>query len=79
VNDDIYAGDVAAALLMLIENRHDGAINIGTGTGVPVEPNTRKLGDLVGFPEVVHISEVGAEDPLDFDVAEASTFAGMPV
>lgn len=70
--DYIHADDVSAALLAVVEQRFNGAINIGTGEGVTVESIARELGRLLNRPELILVPENPPTDPLDYVVADAT-------
>jgi nucleoside-diphosphate-sugar epimerase len=47
--DYIYVGDVARALIAILESDVEGAVNIATGKGIRVQDIVRKIADLLGF------------------------------
>lgn len=75
--DYIHADDVASALLAVIGQRFAGAINVGTGEGVTVEAIARKIGQLVGLPDLITVPENPPSDPLDFVVADATRLRSL--
>lgn len=72
VKDYIHADDVASALGAVLEQAHDGAINIGTGSGVAVGDIAQRLAERIGRPELIRLPESPVADPLDHVVADAA-------
>ncbi len=68
--DYIYREDVASALLTIVEKQFRGVINVGTGKAVAVEDIARRLGKLLGRPELIEAMEPPAPDPFPFVVAD---------
>lgn len=75
--DYIHEEDLAAALLTVVERRYRGTINVGTGVGVTVETVARTLGQLLGRPELIRLSDGAPADPLDYVVADAGRLRAL--
>ncbi len=75
--DYIHVTDVATALLTLVERQFGGTVNVGTGEGVTVESIARRLGAILGRPELVASAENPAPDPLDYVVADAGRLRSL--
>lgn len=69
--DYIHEDDIARALLAILDHRHAGPINVGTGEGVTVEHLARTLATLAGRPDLVQVPTGIPADPLDFVVADS--------
>ena len=70
--DYIYIKDLAAAFLTVLEQRYEGAINLGTGVGVSVAQVARTLAEMLGRSHLVTAADPPASDPLGFVVADSS-------
>lgn len=70
--DYIFIDDLAGALATVVEQRRQGAINLGTGTGVPVREIAETLGALVGKQDLLAYPVPPEADPFPFVVADAS-------
>jgi len=77
VKDYIHVDDVATALLAMLETRFDGAINLGTGTGIAVEVLARRLAAMLGRPELIEIPANPPSDPLDRVVADSTRLRSL--
>ena len=77
VKDYIHVADTASALLSVAEQKLDGAVNLGTGSGVAVETIARRIAELVGRPDLVRVPENPVADPLDFVVADSSRLRSL--
>ena len=72
VKDYIYIDDVALAMCHALESRATGAVNIGTGHGLPINELALRLAKLLGAdPALVqHASEL-ANDPTPTVIADS--------
>jgi nucleoside-diphosphate-sugar epimerase len=75
--DYIFTDDLASGLMVVMEQRYQGVINIGTGAGVSVEHMARTIAGLMGRPELVEISGQTEADPFPFVVAENARLLGL--
>ena len=69
--DYIFIDDLAAAILVVMEKRVNGAINLGTGQGIPVRDIAHILGECLGREDLVSESNTPALDPLHYVVADS--------
>ena len=69
VKDYIHIDDLAEALLLLVERRVAGPVNLGTGVGVTVLHLAETLAGLVGRPDLVRTAAVPVPDPYAYVVA----------
>lgn len=69
IKDYIHVEDVGRALICLVQSSFQGAVNIGSGTGIQIAEFAGILADLLGRPELVE-REVAVPDPLDRVVAD---------
>lgn len=76
VRDYIFVEDVAEALLITLEERVRGAINIGTGTGVTVREIAQTVADIIGVPARIVAPEI-VPDPYDFLVADTTRLRAL--
>lgn len=76
VRDYIFVEDVAEALLLTLEGRVRGAINIGTGTGVSVRDIARTVAEIIGMPARIVVPEI-VPDPYDFLVADSARLRAL--
>jgi nucleoside-diphosphate-sugar epimerase len=60
--DFLYVADVGDALATLLELPFTGAINIGSGQALPVADLARRVGELMGRPDLI---DLGARPPVD--------------
>ncbi len=70
--DYIYIEDLAAAILLTVEQQFTGTINWGTGTGISVRQIADAVAAMVGRPELVAELSPAETDPLGFVVADAT-------
>ena len=77
IKDYIHIDDLAAAILLCLEQRHQGAINLGTGVGVSVGEMAGTIGRLMGRPELITCSESAAIDPQGHVVADATRLRAL--
>ena len=75
--DYIYIGDLAAALLAVVEKRFCGIINLGTGEGVTVRQMAGFLGQCLGRPDLVRVAAIPDHDPFPFVVADAARLKSL--
>ncbi len=55
VRDYLHVADVAAAFVALLDSRVEGAVNIGSGSGIELRELVRRIGDKLGRPELVRL------------------------
>lgn len=55
VRDFLHVDDVAGALVAVALSDMTGAVNVGSGTGIPVAELVRQIGDAAGRPELLRI------------------------
>jgi nucleoside-diphosphate-sugar epimerase len=60
VRDFLHVNDAAAAFVALLESDVQGAVNIGSGKGVPIREVTELVGAAVGRPELIQYGAVEA-------------------
>ncbi len=72
VKDYIFIEDLAAALLLVVEKKFSGPINLGTGAGVTVKEIAQTLGDMMGRAQLIEEAKPPEADPLGYVVADAS-------
>jgi len=70
--DYIYIEDLAAAILLTIEEKFVGTINWGTSVGISVREIADTVAGMLGRPELVVDQNPAAPDPFPFVVADAS-------
>jgi nucleoside-diphosphate-sugar epimerase len=70
--DYIYIDDLAAAFLRILEKSFQGAINMGTGTGVSVKSIANELARLLNRQGLVEELEPPQPDSLPYVVADAT-------
>ena len=75
--DYIYIDDLASALLLVLERRFAGTINLGTGIGISVREIARTLGEMMGKPALIEEANPPQVDPLGYVVADASKLLGL--
>jgi nucleoside-diphosphate-sugar epimerase len=75
--DYIYIEDLAAAILLTVEQRFTGTINWGTGLGVSVRQIADAIAAMLGRPELVEEVSPAEKDPLGFVVADATRLKGL--
>jgi len=56
VRDYSHSADIAEALVALLESKLEGAVNIGSGQGVPLGELMQKIGSLLGSPELIKLN-----------------------
>ena len=76
VRDYIFVEDVAEALLVMLEGRWRGAINIGTGTGMSVREIAQTVAEIIGKPARITVPEI-VPDPYDFLVADTTRLRAL--
>jgi len=77
VKDYIHIDDLAAAVLLCLERRHRGAINLGTGNGVSVGEMAEMIGRLMERPELITHAEPPAIDPQGHVVADSARLRSL--
>jgi dTDP-6-deoxy-L-talose 4-dehydrogenase (NAD+) len=75
--DYIYIDDLAAAILMVLEKKFRGTINLGTGIGTSVREIAQSLGEMLGKPGLVEEANPPAMDAQGDVVADASRLRGL--
>lgn len=70
--DYIYVDDLAAALLTVIEQRFEGNVNFGTGTGTTVRTIAAIIGQLTQKSELIDEANQPDPDPFPYVVADAA-------
>lgn len=75
--DYIYIADLAAAILLTVEQQFQGTINWGTGVGVSVRHIADTVATLLGRPELVTEVTPPEVDPLGYVVADASRLKSL--
>lgn len=80
VRDYLYAGDVAAALVELLESEAEGPVNVGSGAGTVVRDMVTMLGELSGRPDLIELGAVprqeGEPDTIVADVSRLRALTG---
>lgn len=56
VRDFLSVQEVAEAFVALLESNVSGSVNIASGKPISVGEFTRKVGDRIGHPEMIHLS-----------------------
>lgn len=71
--DFIHVRDAGGALGALLDSDVTGPVNVGTGTATPIAEVARRLGILLGRPDLIHLGaiEAGPNEP-GFLVADIS-------
>ncbi|MCS7091148.1 MAG: NAD(P)-dependent oxidoreductase [Verrucomicrobiota bacterium] len=72
LKDYIFIEDLAAAILLTLEQRVTGPINWGTGRGVTIGQLAQTAADLFGRPELIRFQDPPLPDPFHPVVAEVS-------
>jgi nucleoside-diphosphate-sugar epimerase len=75
--DYIYIDDVASALLLLLENRFRGAVNVGTGIGITIFDLAQTLARIVNKPGLVRSAVPEVVDPLGYVVADSTRLRSL--
>jgi nucleoside-diphosphate-sugar epimerase len=70
--DYIYIDDVANALLMLLEKKFAGPVNLGTGVGVTIYDLAQHVQQLLGKTGLVQAATQEGEDSLGYVVADST-------
>jgi nucleoside-diphosphate-sugar epimerase len=70
--DYVYIEDIADALLILLERKFEGSVNIGTGVGVSIYELAQTAARLLGKSGLVETAAGESEDPLGYVVADSS-------
>jgi nucleoside-diphosphate-sugar epimerase len=60
--DYLYVGDVAAALVALLDSPLEGAVNIGSGRAIAIRSLVDRVTAKLGRPELVDYAAAGAPD-----------------
>ncbi len=75
--DYIHIDDLAAAILLTLEQGVRGPINWGTGTGITVKEIADTIADIMEKPGLVEAAVDATPDPLGHVVADASRLRGL--
>lgn len=75
--DYIYIEDLALAIVMALESRCVGPLNLGTGRGVQVGWMADYLAALLGRPHLLRLAQDAPPDPLDYMVADTSRLRAL--
>ena len=75
--DYVYIEDVADALLLLLETKFPGAVNIGTGIGVTILELAEMVATLLGKTGLVQTAAKVESDPLGYVVADATRLRSL--
>ena len=75
--DYIYIDDLAAAILLTVERKFQGAINWGTGVGISVRQIADAVAAMVGRSELVAEISPPEVDPLGYVVADATRLKNL--
>jgi len=75
--DYIYIEDVASALLLLLEKKFKGVVNLGTGAGVTILHLAETVAGLLGKRGLVQTEAVEGVDPLGFVVADSTRLRSL--
>ena len=70
--DYIYIEDLADALLLVLEKKFSGTINLGTGIGLSVREIARTIGEMMGKAHLIQEASPPEIDPLGYVVADPS-------
>jgi nucleoside-diphosphate-sugar epimerase len=60
VRDYLHVQDVADAVVAVLESEITGAVNVGGGDGVAIAEIVRRLGDIIGRPDLLRIGALEA-------------------
>ncbi len=75
--DYIYIEDVASALLLLLEKKFQGAVNLGTGAGVTIYELAQTVATLLGKTGLVQTAAAEGTDPLAYVVADSTRLRSL--
>ena len=75
--DYIYIEDVALALLLLLEKKFHGVVNLGTGEGVTILHLAQTVAALLGKSGLVQTEAVEGRDPLGYVVADSTRLRSL--
>jgi nucleoside-diphosphate-sugar epimerase len=75
--DYIYIDDLAAAILLTVEQQFQGTINWGTGEGISVRQIADTVAALLGRPDLVAEVSPPEIDPLGYVVADATRLKSL--
>lgn len=77
VKDYIYIDDLAEALLLLVESRYAGLINLGTGQGWAVKKIAALLAEMLQAQDLVSSDPNSTPDPLDCVLADITRLKSL--
>jgi nucleoside-diphosphate-sugar epimerase len=75
--DYIYIDDLALGILLALEQRCAGPLNLGTGRGVTVRQMAETIAALLGKTGLVSDAAEVSADPLDYMVADATRLRAL--
>jgi UDP-glucuronate decarboxylase len=75
--DYIYIEDVASAMLLLLEKKFQGVVNLGTGAGVTIFDLAQTVAALLGKRGLVQAEAIEGTDPLGFVVADSTRLRSL--
>jgi nucleoside-diphosphate-sugar epimerase len=75
--DYIYIDDVAYALLLLLEKKFEGDVNLGTGQGITIYDLAQSVAKMLGKTDLVQAAGAEGEDPLGYVVADSTRLRSL--
>jgi len=75
--DYIYIDDLARALVLLIERKFAGSVNLGVGEAVAVRQIAEVLGRLLGKPDLIQFPAQPVSDPLDCVLSDSTKLRSL--
>lgn len=75
--DYIYIEDVAEALMLLLEKKVEGAVNLGTGVGITIYDLAQTVAKMLGKSNLVQTAAIEGEDPLGYVVADSKRLRSL--
>jgi len=75
--DYIYIDDIASALLLVLEERFAGAVNVGTGQGVTIFDLAQTVAQLLNKAGLVRPAVPEVVDPLGYVVADSTRLRSL--
>jgi nucleoside-diphosphate-sugar epimerase len=77
IKDYIHVDDIASALLAIAESEYSGAVNVGSGTGVPIRDIAGMMASHIGKPHLVKESPTPAPDEYPYVVADTAVLRSL--